>query len=76
MPHVEDSWVVLLQIRQRIRRCGAESVNVQAGGANEALLHGGQDKFLQFIIEAVRVENGDGRVMACLLYTSDAADEL
>ena len=44
--------------------------------AERALLHGGQDKFLQFIIEAVRVENGDGRVMAAKLLERQHLEKL
>ena len=50
-------------------------VSVSAG-VDEALLHGGQDKFLQFIIEAVRVENGDGRVMAAKLLERQHLEKL
>ena len=67
MPHVEGSGVILLEICQRICWRGAKGVDMQAGGADEVLLHGGQDKGLHFIIESVCVENGDGRVVAAKL---------
>ena len=76
MPHVEGGGVVALEIGERFGRRGAEGVNIQTGGADEALLHGGQDEFLHFIIESVCIENGDGRIVAAELLERQYLEKL